>query len=93
MRINAYSAIDQAYKPIKSQGVKQAGAVASYAQDQVSISSAGKDFQVAKKAVSAAPDVREDLVAQMKKKYAGEGTNVDVAAFADELVSRFNRTI
>lgn len=91
MRVDAYSAIS-AYSPIKSTGVKPAEAVPSYGQDELQISSAGKDFQIAKQAVSSASDVRSDLVAEMKQKYAKEAT-VDVDSFADVLISRFNQTI
>lgn len=93
MRIDAYSAINQAYMPTKTQGVKATEAASVYGRDQLQISSKGKDFQIAKSAVSAAPDVREDLVAEMKKKYSGEGVNVDPGDFADVLMSRFNATI
>lgn len=93
MRIDAYSAISQAYMPVKSQGVKAANAVASYGQDELQISSLGKDIQVAKQAVSQAPDVRADLVASMKAKYSGNDYEVDPGTFADALISRFNQTI
>ena len=93
MRIDAYSAISQTYAPVRHQGVKAAEAVSSYGQDQLQISSIGKDIQVAKQAVSGASDVREDLVAQMKQKYSGNDYNVDMGDFADVLLSRFNQTI
>lgn len=93
MRIDAYSAINQAYMASRPTPVKKPEAVASaYSSDQVQISSFGKDFQVAKQAAVNAPDVREDLVAQMKEKYKGNA-NVDPASFADVLISRFNQTI
>ena len=93
MRIDAYSAINQAYMPTKAQGVKAAETVSAYGRDELQISSIGKDIQVAKQAVASAPDVREDLVAEMKKKYAGEGFNVDPGSFADVLMSRFDQAI
>lgn len=91
MRIDAYSAISQAYMPAKTQSVRPMEAAKTYGQDELQISSIGKDFQVAKSAVKAAPDVRDDLVGEMKKKYSGE---VSVPSdFADVLISRFNQTI
>lgn len=93
MRIDAYSAIKQAYMTTKPASVQKPAANSAYGStDQVQISSFGKDFQVAKQAVSQAPDVREDLVAQMKTKYAGQ-PQVDAGSFADVLMSRFNQTI
>ena len=87
MRISAYNAITQVYqtrKPSGSRATKRANG-----QAEVDISSAGKDFQVAKKAVAEAPDTREDLVAAMKKKYSGDVT-VDPGDFADVLLSKYN---
>lgn len=92
MRIDAYSAISQTYAPTRAQGVKQTEATSSYGQDQLQISSIGKDFQIAKQAVSGASDVRQDLVAQMKQKYSGD-YDVDPGSFADVLLSKFNQTI
>lgn len=93
MRIDAYSAIGQTYAPTRSQGIKQTGAVSAYAKDELQISSIGKEFQIAKQAVSGAADVREDVVASMKQKYSGNNYDVDPGSFADVLLSKFNQTI
>ena len=92
MRIDAYSAIGQTYAPTRSQGIKTTSAVPAYGQDQLQISSIGKEFQIAKQAVSGASDVRSDLVAQMKQKYSGD-FDANPADFADVLLSKFNQTI
>ncbi|MBR6281459.1 MAG: flagellar biosynthesis anti-sigma factor FlgM, partial [Lachnospiraceae bacterium] len=49
----------------------------------------GKDIQVAKQAVADASDIREDLVAEMKKKYSGD-FQVDTGDFADVLLAKYN---
>ena len=59
MRIEAYSQVQQVYsnnKVGKAQPTKKTNDI----RDTVSFSSIGKDIQVAKQAVSAAPDVREE---------------------------------
>ncbi len=88
MRIDAYNAISQVYKPTKTYGAKAANNVEGK-KDEVSISSFGRDFQIAKQAVADAPDVREDKVAEMKAKYANSA-DVDYADFADVLMSKYN---
>lgn len=92
MRIDAYSAIGQTYSPQRAQAYNKQVAVSSYGQDQLQLSSIGKDFQTAKTSVAKAPDVREDLVAQMKEKYSKD-PQVDMGDFADVLLSKFNATI
>ena len=65
MRIDAYNQIAQLYgvsrttKTAKTQSALRMS-------DQVSISQAGRDYQIAKKAVSEASDIREDKVALLK---------------------------
>ena len=61
MRIDAYNQVAQLYgiqKNLKTQKVQNAAGP----RDQVSISQAGRDYQVAKSAVSEASDIREDKV-------------------------------
>ncbi len=87
MRVDAYNAISQIYQPKKTYGAKSANKVAG-AKDEFSISSFGKDLQVAKQAVAEASDVREDKVAEMKAKYAGNAS-VDTGDFADVLLAKY----
>ena len=89
MRIEAYSQIQQVYKPKQSAKNKQADA-ASLSSDQLQISSVGKDFQIVKSAVAAAPDVREDLVAAIKAKVDDGTYQVDTSAFADKLLAKID---
>lgn len=89
MRIDAYNQITQVYQANKPAKVSSANK-ASGARDEVQISSAGRDFQVAKKAVAEASDIREDKVAEMKAKIASGNYKVDSEAFADKLLEKFN---
>ena len=59
MRIEAYNQVTQLYKNTKAtKAEKSYSAVAG--RDEVSISQAGYDYQVAKQAVAEASDIRED---------------------------------
>ena len=88
MRIEAYSQVQQIYsnnKIGKAQQVKKTNDV----RDTVSLSSIGKDIQVAKQAVGAAPDVREDVVASLKAAIKNGTYDVSGEAFADKLLAKF----
>ena len=88
MRIEAYSQVQQIYsnnKVGKAQQVKKTNDV----RDTVSLSSIGKDIQVAKQAVGAAPDVREDVVASLKAAIKNGTYDVSGEAFADKLIDKW----
>ncbi len=87
MRIEAYSQIQQVYKPTHVN--KTAAAAGVYRNDQVQISSIGKDMQIAKSAVASAPDIREDLVNSVKQKIQNGTYAVDTESFADKLLSKY----
>ncbi len=92
MRIDAYNQISQIYQTNSRQTVsKKGGAV--YGSDRLEISQFGKDYQIAKQAVAAAPDVRHDKVADIKAKIeAGtyEVSNNDLAA---KLAEKYGTTL
>ena len=88
MRIEAYSQVQQIYynnKVNKTQAAKKTNDI----RDTVSFSSIGKDIQVAKQAVSATPDVREDVVASLKAAIKNGTYNVSGEAFADKLLAKY----
>lgn len=65
MRIEAYTQVQQIYKTTKAdKSQKKAGT--GFAGDQLEISSLGKDYQVAKQAVAASRDIREEITAPLK---------------------------
>ena len=87
MRIEAYNQVIQTYqanKASKNQKTSQPGPV-----DQVQISSIGKDIQVAKAAVQASADIREDIVAPLKVKIDNGTYQVDQASFAEKLLQKY----
>ncbi len=89
MRIEAYNQVAQLYKTNKASGSKPVGK-AGMGRDEVQISSFGRDYQVAKKAVAEASDVREDKVAEMKTKLESNNYQVDTGDFASKLLEKYN---
>ena len=92
MRIDAYNQVAQLYgiqKNLKTQKAQNAAGP----RDQVSISQAGRDYQVAKSAVSEASDIREDKVAELKAKVNSGNYFVDTADFAEKLLEKYNTSL
>ena len=88
MRIDAYNQIAALYKMTKPS--KAAGtAEISSARDQVQISRAGNDYQIAKQAVAAASDIREDKVAELKSSIKSGNYDVDTGDFASKLLASY----
>lgn len=86
MRIDSMNQVSQVYNMNKVRKVNTSYQ-ASFS-DKVEISQLGKDIQIAKKAVSAAPDIREDKVNAMKAALAG-GYTVSDNDLADKLLESF----
>ena len=62
--------------------------------DAYSVSSTGKDYQVAKAALASTSDVREDKVADIKAKIDKGTYDVSVDDFASKLLEAYkNRTV
>ena len=89
MRIDAYNQISQLYGVSKNTRTTRTTAGSGIA-DQVSISQVGRDFQVAKSAVSQASDIREDKVAQLKSMIDSGEYQVDEGDFASKLLEKYN---
>jgi negative regulator of flagellin synthesis FlgM len=92
MRIDAYNQISQIYN---TQTVSKVGKAqkTSAVSDQVSISQTGRDYQIAKNAVSEASDVREDKVAQLKEMVDSGSYKVDEGDFASKLLASYGAAI
>ena len=89
MRIDAYNQVAQLYGAQNKARVQKTQSAYSVS-DQVSISQAGKDFQIAKNAVSGASDIREDKVAQLKQKVDSGTYTVNPDDFASKLLEKYN---
>ncbi|MBO4511065.1 MAG: flagellar biosynthesis anti-sigma factor FlgM [Lachnospiraceae bacterium] len=86
MRIDSMNQVSQVYRMNRPKKINTAYQ-ASF-NDSVEISQLGKDIQIAKKAIGATPDIREDKVAAMKAAFAS-GYSVSDSDLADKLVESF----
>ena len=87
MRKEAYTQVQQLYnatKPAKLQGKAHVSAT-----DRIQISSIGKDIQIAKNAVAAAPDIREDVVAPIRAAVTNGTYQVSAESFAEKLMQKY----
>lgn len=85
MRIEAYNAVSQIYQS-NSKMATNTNPVAND-NDKFVISETAKYYQVAKQAVSVAPDIREDKVADIKAKMSSGTYTVKSEDFADKLIN------
>ena len=83
MKINPYIQVQQLYNTKKVSQTKKTAAVGR--TDGVEISSIGREIQVAKQAVAAAPDIREDITAPIKAAVDKGTYEVSGESFAEEL--------
>lgn len=88
MRIEAYSQINKIYNTEVTKSVKNA--TKKNGNDKLEISQVGRDYQVAKNAVAESSDVREDLVAEYKRRINAGEYNVSASDFANKLIEKFN---
>lgn len=91
MRIDAYNQISQIYQATKKPTVTKKANVSG--TDKVEISQFGKDYQIAKQAVAAAPDIREDKVAQIKSRIENGTYDVSAEDFAAKLAEKYGTTL
>ncbi len=87
MRIEAYTQVQQLYNTKKTAKTTKTQNVSSY--DKIQISSIGKDFQVAKAAVSASSDIREDVTAPIKAGIKNGTYHVSGESFAEKLLQEY----
>ena len=92
MRIEAYNQIASIYKTSKTGKVQQPYGV-STGRDEVQISQLGRDYQIAKQAVTEAADIREDKVAELKAKVNSGNYSVDTADFTKKLLEKYNTSL
>ncbi len=91
MRIDAYNQISQIYQTKSKPSVNKKGSVKG--TDKVEISQFGRDYQVAKQAVAAASDIREDKVADLKARIEAGTYEVSVEDFAAKLAEKYGTTV
>ena len=87
MRIETFTQVQQLYNMKKPAKAQDKARVAS--SDQIQISSIGKDIQIAKNAVAAADDIREELTAPIKAGIANGTYQVSGESFAEKLMKKY----
>lgn len=87
MRIEAYTQVQQLYNTKKAAQTRMT--MAAKHSDEVQISSMGKDFQSVKTALSATPDIREDVTVPLKAKVEAGTYQVSAESFADKLLQKY----
>lgn len=88
MRIDAYNQVQAMYKSTKSAKVKGVSEIIPF-KDQLELSQAGKDYQLAKQAVASASDIREDRVAELRSSIQSGKYDVDTGDFAGKLLAGY----
>lgn len=89
MRIEAYNQVAQIYQATSTKNTQATTGTTKAARDQISISSTGRDYQIAKQSVAEATGIREDLVADIKEKMKAGTYEVSTDDFADKLLGQF----
>lgn len=84
MKINPYLKVQQLYGTSKTGASSKSGKTTR--TDGVEISSLGREIQIAKQAVAAAPDIREDVTAPVRKAVQNGTYDVSAESFADKLL-------
>ena len=87
MRIDSMSQVAQIYKTTQAQRTEKTQK--AKAKDEVQISEAGKDFQIAKMALQEVPDVREDKIAAIKSSMEAGTYEVNSSSFADKVIQKY----
>ena len=87
MRIDALSKVSQLYQANETRKISKT--YDGNKKDSVEISQMGKDYQIAKQAVSAAPDVRQDKVNELKQKLESGNYEVSLEELADKMINDF----
>ncbi|MGE5472837.1 MAG: flagellar biosynthesis anti-sigma factor FlgM [Ignavibacteriales bacterium] len=78
--------IQEVYNKNKTTSKIEKSSSVSSKKDAVSISSEGKDFQTALKAVRETPDIRTDRIEEIKQKMQGDKYEVSSSDIADKIV-------
>ncbi len=90
MRIDAYNQIQQIYGSKSIKKTEEKRVTSSSFKDQLLLSAAGKDAQIAKQAVANTSDVREDVIAPLKEQIDNGTYEVSVDDLAGKLLEKYN---
>ena len=88
MRIEAYTQVQQLYntkKAVRTPADPNVGTT-----DKIQISSIGRDIQVARAAVDASSDIREELIAPLRAGIENGTYRVSGESFAEKLLQQYD---
>jgi negative regulator of flagellin synthesis FlgM len=88
MRIEAYTQVQQAYKATYTNKAESKQNAAK-STDNVQISSFGKEITSAMQALKEAPDIREDVVNELREKIDNGTYDIDPDSFAEKLWQKY----
>lgn len=91
MRIDALNQVSQLYQATQTKRVSKSNGLET--NDSLEISQTGKDYAVATAALKSVPDVREDLVADIKARIENGTYNVSDEEIADKILNNYFNTI
>lgn len=87
MRIDAYNQISQIYGAKQTARTREAANTKK--RDELTISSTGRDYQIARQALGSVPDIREDRVAAIKAGIADGSWQVSADSFAAKVIAKY----
>lgn len=87
MRIDAYNQISKIYD--SKQTARTREVARTKARDELTISSTGRDYQIARQALNNVPDIREDKVAAIKSRMADGSYQVSADSFAAKVIAKY----
>lgn len=87
MRVDAFNKVSQLYQTNSSKKVASSNKFGE--ADKLEISQFGRDYQIAKQAVSNTPDVRQDKIDAIKSSLASGNYDVSSKEVADKLVDSY----
>ncbi len=87
MRIEAYNQVQQLYQTQRLNKAQKT--TKTTIVDQLHISSQAMDYQVAKSAVQASPDVRENITGPIKARMQSGTYEVATSSFAEKLLQKY----
>ncbi|MEE0375015.1 MAG: flagellar biosynthesis anti-sigma factor FlgM [Lachnospiraceae bacterium] len=90
MRIDAYNQIQQIYGSSSIKKTEEKKASTTSFKDQLLLSAAGKDAQIARQALANTPDVREEVVDPIKERIDNGTYEVDAEDLAGKLLEKYN---
>lgn len=91
MRIDAINKVNQLYQATKPKKVNETNKEKT--REKYEVSKSGQDYQTAKAAIKASPDIREDKINDIKNALNTGTYNVSAQEIADKMVSRYFNSI